>query len=480
MRRLVPQRRHPPPAEDDGARSGAPSAPQLAGAAPAARRPRRRYNLVRAALALPVVRPPHHAPWRTSRSLSYVVAARQVLRLRRRISAALPAGRAARRRAGAAYVAWRFGFDARRARRARCSSGAPSRSPSSTSTPVCCPTTSRCRCCGPGCCSTCGGTFVAAARGGDRRGRRLPRRCGSCTGASSSLTGKEGMGYGDFKMLAAIGAWLGWKMLPLVILLSSLVGLLFGAAQMFARARALGRDFRFHFGPYLADRRHRSRCSGATPIVALVPATSVLMTLRRRPHRRHRQRQERGRGRVRGARRRGGRHRRDRARADRARRRGDAGDRRAVRRGVRRADGALDRAAHARARCSPTRRRSRRSRRILHPMIREESQRRIAARERRPTSCTWCRCWSRSRGYRGPGRPRAGGRLPGGARRSRACARAAACPRTQVRAIMRSQAAARRAPGRGRRRDRQRRPIDALRDRSARCTQATSSWPRQA
>ena len=42
-------------------------------------------------------------------------------------------------------------------------------------------------------------------------------------------TGKEGMGYGDFKMNAAVGAFLGWKMLPLVILLSSLVGLAFGA-----------------------------------------------------------------------------------------------------------------------------------------------------------------------------------------------------------------------------------------------------------
>lgn len=41
-------------------------------------------------------------------------------------------------------------------------------------------------------------------------------------------TGKEGMGYGDFKLLAALGAWLGWKMLPIIILLSSLVGALVG------------------------------------------------------------------------------------------------------------------------------------------------------------------------------------------------------------------------------------------------------------
>src|ERR1051326_7127099 len=53
------------------------------------------------------------------------------------------------------------------------------------------------------------------------------------------LTGKEGMGHGDFKMNAAAGAFLGWKMLPLVIVLSSIVGLVFGAAQMFA-ARGRG------------------------------------------------------------------------------------------------------------------------------------------------------------------------------------------------------------------------------------------------
>jgi leader peptidase (prepilin peptidase)/N-methyltransferase len=66
------------------------------------------------------------------------------------------------------------------------------------------------------------------------------------------LTGKEGMGYGDFKMNAAVGAFLGWKLLPLVILLSSVVGLLFGAAQMFAARRKWDAGFRFHFGPYLA------------------------------------------------------------------------------------------------------------------------------------------------------------------------------------------------------------------------------------
>ena len=66
------------------------------------------------------------------------------------------------------------------------------------------------------------------------------------------VTGKEGMGYGDFKMNAAVGAFLGWKMLPLVILLSSLVGLAFGALQMFAARGRWDAGFRFHFGPYLA------------------------------------------------------------------------------------------------------------------------------------------------------------------------------------------------------------------------------------
>ncbi len=64
------------------------------------------------------------------------------------------------------------------------------------------------------------------------------------------LTGKEGMGYGDFKLLAAIGAWLGWQVLPLVILLSSLVGAVVGIAGMLLLGR--GRDVPIPFGPYLA------------------------------------------------------------------------------------------------------------------------------------------------------------------------------------------------------------------------------------
>lgn len=63
-------------------------------------------------------------------------------------------------------------------------------------------------------------------------------------------TGKEGMGYGDFKLLAALGAWLGWKMLPVIILLSSLVGAVVGIALIvFSRH---GREKPIPFGPYLA------------------------------------------------------------------------------------------------------------------------------------------------------------------------------------------------------------------------------------
>jgi len=64
------------------------------------------------------------------------------------------------------------------------------------------------------------------------------------------ITGKEGMGYGDFKLLAALGAWLGWQALPLIILLSSLVGAVCGIALIAIKRR--GRDVPIPFGPYLA------------------------------------------------------------------------------------------------------------------------------------------------------------------------------------------------------------------------------------
>jgi leader peptidase (prepilin peptidase)/N-methyltransferase len=64
------------------------------------------------------------------------------------------------------------------------------------------------------------------------------------------VTGKEGMGYGDFKLLAALGAWLGWQMLPIVVLLSSIVGAIVGI--MLIVFKKLGRDNPIPFGPYLA------------------------------------------------------------------------------------------------------------------------------------------------------------------------------------------------------------------------------------
>lgn len=64
------------------------------------------------------------------------------------------------------------------------------------------------------------------------------------------LTGKEGMGYGDFKLLAVFGAWLGWQMLPMIILLASLTGTLVGVAMILSRR--LQQGVPIAFGPYLA------------------------------------------------------------------------------------------------------------------------------------------------------------------------------------------------------------------------------------
>ncbi|WP_394751913.1 prepilin peptidase [Crenothrix sp.] len=63
-------------------------------------------------------------------------------------------------------------------------------------------------------------------------------------------TGKEGMGYGDFKLLALFGAWLGWQTLPMIILLSSLVGAIIGTAMIIFGNR--DRNTPIPFGPYLA------------------------------------------------------------------------------------------------------------------------------------------------------------------------------------------------------------------------------------
>jgi leader peptidase (prepilin peptidase)/N-methyltransferase len=64
------------------------------------------------------------------------------------------------------------------------------------------------------------------------------------------MTGKEGMGYGDFKLLALLGAWLGWQALPACILLASLVGTVYGVVSIVRGAHA--RQQPFPFGPFLA------------------------------------------------------------------------------------------------------------------------------------------------------------------------------------------------------------------------------------
>ena len=64
------------------------------------------------------------------------------------------------------------------------------------------------------------------------------------------ITGKEGMGYGDFKLLAALGAWLGWQQLPLIVLMSAAVGAIVGIALMAFRNHE--RSTPIPFGPYLA------------------------------------------------------------------------------------------------------------------------------------------------------------------------------------------------------------------------------------
>jgi leader peptidase (prepilin peptidase)/N-methyltransferase len=81
-------------------------------------------------------------------------------------------------------------------------------------------------------------------------------------------TGKEGMGYGDFKLLAALGAWLGWQMLPLTILLSSFVGAVVGFALLVFAGQ--GRNVPIPFGPYLA-------AAGAIALVWGKPLTQAYL-----------------------------------------------------------------------------------------------------------------------------------------------------------------------------------------------------------
>ncbi|MCL2590130.1 MAG: A24 family peptidase [Betaproteobacteria bacterium] len=86
------------------------------------------------------------------------------------------------------------------------------------------------------------------------------------------VTGKEGMGYGDFKLLAAIGAWLGWQALPLTIVLASVTGALFGIGLT-----VFGRHWRntpIPFGPFLAVAGLVALLQGKT-LNTLLPIFSV-------------------------------------------------------------------------------------------------------------------------------------------------------------------------------------------------------------
>ena len=64
------------------------------------------------------------------------------------------------------------------------------------------------------------------------------------------VRGKEGMGFGDFKLMAALGAWFGWQALPALVLLSSVAGVAFGLASIALRRQ--DRDTPFPFGPFIA------------------------------------------------------------------------------------------------------------------------------------------------------------------------------------------------------------------------------------
>jgi leader peptidase (prepilin peptidase)/N-methyltransferase len=87
-------------------------------------------------------------------------------------------------------------------------------------------------------------------------------------------TGKEGMGYGDFKLLAALGAWMGWQSLHMIILMSSVVGAIFGIALMVINRR--GKDVPIPFGPYLAIAGWISFLWGDT-LIQTVPFLNIWM-----------------------------------------------------------------------------------------------------------------------------------------------------------------------------------------------------------
>jgi leader peptidase (prepilin peptidase) / N-methyltransferase len=137
-----------------------------------------------------------------------------------------------------------------------------SRSPSSTSTSSSCPTASPCRCCGPGSCST--------SRPGDQAFASLPDAVAGAIAGYLSLwlvyqgfklvTGQRGHGLRRLQAARRLGAWLGWQMLPLIILLSALVGAVIGIAMILVMGR--DRQLPIPFG-LISPRPAGSRCCGA-------------------------------------------------------------------------------------------------------------------------------------------------------------------------------------------------------------------------
>lgn len=87
------------------------------------------------------------------------------------------------------------------------------------------------------------------------------------------LTGKEGMGYGDFKLFAALGAWMGWKMLLPIIVLASGVGAIFGIVLMIRQRK--GKDTQIAFGPFLAIAGWLALVAGHSFVARYLPFFAV-------------------------------------------------------------------------------------------------------------------------------------------------------------------------------------------------------------
>ena len=226
------------------------------------------------------------------------------------------------------------------------------------------------------------GLVRAAAGRRARRDRRLPALW-IVYWLFKLIRGKEGMGYGDFKLLAALGAWLGWQMLPLIILLSSVVGAVIGISLMVFKGR--DHSIPLAFGPYLAiaggDRALlRSAADQGLVFVTRPRVRSYLVGLtggigsgksevaaafaalgRRRPRRR-----------------------RHRARDQPARRGRPSRRRRVARRSVRRRRRRRSTARHCAAAHSTIRRFAAISNQLLHPLIARATRRRDRATSRGP------------------------------------------------------------------------------------------------